>query len=91
MDDGKVEVIGGLKNFWLYSKAAGYDLTHPSTPDAAPIYPRLNLETTTSRVTIDPKRTALVIIDLQNYFLSPALGRPVNSPGLGRFVPGPCS
>lgn len=78
----QLEMIGNSKNFWLYSKAEGYDLTHPPAPDATPIRPRLALQTATSQVTIDPKKTALVIIDLQNYFLSPALGRPPDSPGL---------
>jgi nicotinamidase-related amidase len=78
----KVEVIGGLKNFWLYSEANGYDLTHPPTPNSSPIRPRLSLETTTERVAIDPAKTALVVIDLQNYFLSPLLGRPVDGVGM---------
>ncbi|KAI6083710.1 Isochorismatase-like protein [Hypoxylon rubiginosum] len=76
-----MEVIGGSKSFWLYSKARGYDLTHPPTPDSAPIYPRIPLETTTGQVTIDPSKAALVVIDLQNYFLSPLLGRPSKSVG----------
>lgn len=78
----KVDVIGGAKNFWLYSEADGYDLTHPPTPDSSPIQPRLSLKTTTSRVTVDPAKTALVVVDLQNYFLSPLLGRPADSAGL---------
>lgn len=78
----KPQVIGGAANFWLYSEANGYDLTHPPTPDSPPIGPRLSLETTTGRVTIDPFKTALVVVDLQNYFLSPLLGRPADSDGL---------
>ncbi|MCJ1349273.1 hypothetical protein MMC31_007509 [Peltigera leucophlebia] len=35
-----------------------------------------------ARVAIDPAKTALVIIDLQNYFLSPSLGRPSDAIGL---------
>ena len=31
---------------------------------------------------IDPKKTALVSVDLQNYFLSPSLGRPADALGL---------
>jgi nicotinamidase-related amidase len=68
------KVIGGAKNFWLYSEADGYDLTHPESPDSMPIQRRLSLNTTTGRVTIDPAKTALVLIDFQNYFISPALG-----------------
>jgi len=74
-------VIGNKANFWLHTQSEGFDLTHPSTPDAAPIYPRLPLETTTAKVTVDPTKTALVVIDMQNFFLHPALGR--KKDGLG--------
>lgn len=77
-----VEVIGGEKNFWLYSKAAGFDLTHPPTPSSSPIYPRISLETSKATIAIDPTKTALVVVDLQNYFLSPALGRPADAVGM---------
>lgn len=70
------EVIGGKKNFWLRSEADGFDLTHPATPTCPPFYPRVLLETTKARVAIDPANSALVVLDLQNYFLSPCLGRP---------------
>lgn len=82
MATGKLQVIGGAANFWLYSEANGYDLTHPPSPESPPIRPRLSLETTTDRVSIDPAKTALVVVDLQNYFLSPLLGRPADSVGL---------
>ncbi|KAJ4304595.1 hypothetical protein N0V90_000121 [Kalmusia sp. IMI 367209] len=42
----------------------------------------MTLKTDSSRVVIAPAKTALVIIDLQNYFLSPALKRPSESLGL---------
>jgi nicotinamidase-related amidase len=74
-------VIGSPDNFWLLSND-GYDLSHPPSPDSPPIHPRLALSTTSSLITIDPAKTALVIIDMQNYFLSPLLGRPSSSPGL---------
>lgn len=77
-----VKVIGGPENFWLYSDAEGYDITHPSAPDAPKIYPRMVLQTRESRAVIDPAKNALVIVDLQNYFLSPALGRPHGNLGL---------
>ena len=70
------EVFGGRKNFWLYCKATGFDLTHPLTPTSPAIYPRIPLEAVNACVTIDPAKTALVVVDLQNYFLSPAVGRP---------------
>lgn len=82
MATSDVEVIGGSKNFWLYSKEHGFDLTHPATPTSPLIYPRIPLETRSAPVTIDPKKTALVVIDLQNYFLSPALGRPADAIGM---------
>lgn len=69
------EVYGGEKNFWLYSKATGFDLTHPPTPKSPAIYPRIPLEAVNGCVSIDPAKTALVVVDLQNYYLSPAIGR----------------
>ena len=50
-------------------------MTHPPTPTSPLVYPRLALTTTNAAVTIAPHKTALVIIDMQNYFLSAALGR----------------
>jgi hypothetical protein len=82
LERDKFEVIGGEDNFWLFSEAGGYDLTHPPKPDSPPIHPRLRLETTTKPAAIDPKKTALVCVDLQNYFLSPLLGRPTDAVGL---------
>ena len=68
-------VIGSPANFWLHSTKTGFDLTHPSTPTSPPIYPQVTYQTVTAPVTVDPAKTALVIIDMQNFFLSPALGR----------------
>lgn len=63
--------IGSSLNFWTYSSKTGFNLTHSSPPpkDA------LTLNTTTSPITISPAKSALVIIDMQNFFLSPAFGR----------------
>ncbi|KAF4423699.1 isochorismatase family [Fusarium acutatum] len=69
-------------NFWLWTKKDGFELTHPPTPDSPPIYPRINLNTRAEKATIDPAKTALVVIDMQKYFLSPLIGRPPKSPGL---------
>lgn len=80
LEDSKV--VGGKKNFWIYSDRAGFDLTHPPTPKSPPLYPRIPLVTRAQSVTIDPAKTALVVSDMQNYFLSPLLGRPSNSVGL---------
>ncbi|KAK7912198.1 hypothetical protein PG985_014679 [Apiospora marii] len=77
-----LDVIGSDNNFWLYSKKGGYDITHPPTPGAKGIYPRIRVQSTTGTVELDPAKAALVVIDLQNYFLSPALGRPTDSLGL---------
>jgi nicotinamidase-related amidase len=41
----------------------------------------MKLSTTTSSVTIHPPKTALVIVDMQNFFLSAALGRKQDSEG----------
>jgi nicotinamidase-related amidase len=78
----KSKIIGSNKTFWLWSKDHGFDLTHPPTPDSPRVFPRIPLATTKENATIDPTKTALVIIDLQNYFISPLLGRPRNSPAL---------
>ena len=83
MTEARHAVIGNPKgNFWLHHSNHGFDLTHPQSPDAPPIYPRIPLETTTSQIVVDPAKTALLIIDMQNFFLSPNLGRPEDSKGL---------
>lgn len=68
-------VIGNASNFWLHSTRTGFDLTHPETPSSPPVSPRITLKTTTTPITVDPDKTALVIIDMQNFFLSEAFGR----------------
>ncbi|KAF2225117.1 Isochorismatase-like protein [Elsinoe ampelina] len=65
-------LIGSPSNFHILH--ANYiDLTrsHPSPPPPTSIL----LPTRTHGVQFDPAKTALVIIDMQNFFLSPALGR----------------
>ncbi|KAK3067314.1 hypothetical protein LTR53_015896 [Teratosphaeriaceae sp. CCFEE 6253] len=68
-------VIGDAKNFWLYSSKTGFDLTHPERPSSPAVKPNVTIQTTTKPITIDPAKSALVIIDMQNFFLSPAFGR----------------
>ncbi|KAK4985605.1 Phosphatidylinositol 4-kinase pik1alpha (PI4-kinase)(PtdIns-4-kinase) [Elasticomyces elasticus] len=68
-------VIGNAQNFWLHSSRTGFDLTHPAHPHDRPSTARLTLQTSTAPVTLDPAKTALVVIDMQNFFLSPAFGR----------------
>ncbi|KAI9691547.1 MAG: hypothetical protein M1822_007618 [Bathelium mastoideum] len=68
-------VIGNAGNFWQHSTENGFDLTHPSFPGASDTPQSLRIETTTTAITINPARTALVIIDMQNFFLSESFGR----------------
>jgi nicotinamidase-related amidase len=75
-------VIGNPASFWLYDSTTGFDLTHPATPTSAPVTPRVSIKTTTATITLHPPKTALVIVDMQNFFLSPQLGRPKDSAGL---------
>jgi nicotinamidase-related amidase len=65
---GKTKVVVGSKdNFWIWSRDFGWDLTHPPTSDSEPLQQRLLLSCEISNVMIDPLKTALLIIDMQNY------------------------
>ncbi|CAD0110042.1 unnamed protein product [Aureobasidium uvarum] len=76
MGKGRKAIIGNADNFWLHSsKENSFDLTHPQSPSSEAISPRLDLMTSTTPITLDPQKTALVIIDMQNFFLSEAFGR----------------
>lgn len=66
-------VVGSSSNFWIWSRDAGWDLTHPPNPEAEPLRPRLLLDCEISTVAIDPAKTALIIIDMQNYSMCKAL------------------
>lgn len=66
-------VLGSADNFWLWSPESGWDLSHPETPHSEPVTPRLHLNCYISNIAIDPSKTALVIIDMQNFSLSSAL------------------
>ncbi|KAK8194595.1 isochorismatase family protein [Phyllosticta capitalensis] len=68
-------VIGNADNFWLYSSQDGFNLTHPAKFDSPQSEPCFTLQTTTTPITLSPAKTALVIIDMQNFFLSEAFGR----------------
>lgn len=68
-------VIGNADNFWLHSSRTGFDLTHPPTPDETAPGLRVTIKTTTTPITVSPARSALVIVDMQNFFLSEAFGR----------------
>ncbi|KAF2448137.1 Isochorismatase hydrolase [Karstenula rhodostoma CBS 690.94] len=66
--------VGSSDNFWLWNHDSGWDLTHPPSPTAPPVQPRLSLECHVGNVTLDPAKTALIIIDMQNFSLCSALG-----------------
>ncbi|KAF2107100.1 isochorismatase family protein [Lophiotrema nucula] len=68
-------VIGTAENFWLFDEKNGFDITHPKTPDSPLVYPRMTLQTSKAPVTLAPQKTAIVLIDMQNFFLSSAVGR----------------
>jgi len=77
---GEKTIIGTADNFWLFDENSGFDITHPETPSSPLIYPRLTLQTSKTPVTLAPQKTAVVVIDMQNVFLSSAMGRE-KSPG----------
>jgi nicotinamidase-related amidase len=68
-------VIGSASNFWLHSSQTGFDLTHPSSPSESVPGPKVTIQTTNTPITVSPSKSALVIIDMQNFFLSSAFGR----------------
>lgn len=71
--------IGGKGNSWVFSAANGFDLTRSQYQDLGKNSPGVKIQTTTVPITINPSRSALIIIDMQNYFLSRALGRNAKS------------
>jgi nicotinamidase-related amidase len=81
--DHRKAIIGNpSKTFWLYDSKTGFDLTHPATPTSPSPTPNYTIKTTTLPIMIHAPKSALVIIDMQNFFLSPQLGRPTDSKGL---------
>jgi nicotinamidase-related amidase len=68
-------IIGSASNFWLHSSQTGFDLTHPSSPSGSEAGLKITIQTTNTPITISPSKSALVIIDMQNFFLSSAFGR----------------
>ena len=82
--DSARKVIGKPPNHWLYDVSSStFDLTRPLPPRFLVPSPAAStsIETTTKKVVISPRRTALVIIDMQNFFLSTYLGRSVDGAG----------
>ena len=77
-------VIGKPPNHWLYSSSPPtFDLTRPSPPEYAvpPLTNSITLSTSTKPIIISPSESALVIIDMQNFFLSIYLGRSADGAG----------
>ena len=77
-------VIGKPPNHWLHSPSPPtFDLTRPSPPNFLVPSPTssIRVKTTTTSIMISPPLTALVIIDMQNFFLSTCLGRPADGAG----------
>ena len=80
----KRALIGKPPNHWLHAASPPeFDLTRPSSPDFPLPSPQdsIKLKTTTTPIIISPSLTALVIIDMQNFFLSTALGRSADGAG----------
>lgn len=75
-------VVGSLGNSWTWSRDASWDLTHPPCPRSEPVQPQLKLDCKISNITIDPNKTALMIIDMQNILMSSALGSPTSVPAM---------
>lgn len=75
--DEPIQIGANSTNHWYYEPTTGViDLTRGWSSHA------FTLKTTTNTLRLAPEKTALVIIDMQNFFLSPALGRPTESTGL---------
>ncbi|RYN65238.1 hypothetical protein AA0118_g3290 [Alternaria tenuissima] len=74
-------LIGSPSNFWLHSSKNGFNLTHPSVHSSPVTGPTHIIQTSTEPITIDPSKSALIIIDMQNFFLSEAFGRDQKGPG----------
>jgi nicotinamidase-related amidase len=69
---------------WTYDPATGLvDLSRQSNSDDTPKKKFPTLKTATNPIRFDPAKSALVIIDMQNFFLSPALHGASDAPSLG--------
>jgi hypothetical protein len=69
-DDQGTTVLGNADNFWIWTKESGFDLTHPLTAESKPAEPRIKMKFEMTPITIDPAKTALLIIVYQNYNIS---------------------
>jgi nicotinamidase-related amidase len=68
--NNKSIIIGNTTNFWRYSSENGFDLTRQNDHQTCS---SISLQTATTPILIDPTRSALVIIDMQNFFLHPSV------------------
>jgi nicotinamidase-related amidase len=76
-------MIGSPDAFWYWSPDEGWDLTHSSTSERAHQgKQRLHLHCEISNITIDPRKTALVVIDMQNYSMCSSLGSSIVVPSV---------
>lgn len=74
-------LIGSSTSFWSHTSQLGFDLTHPSTHSSPISDPNYTIQTSAQPIKVDPAKSALIIIDMQNFFLSEAFGR--NQQGAG--------
>jgi hypothetical protein len=58
-------IIGNAFNFWRDSSKNGFDSTRQNNHETCS---SINFETTTTPIQINPARSALAIIDMQNFF-----------------------
>ncbi|KAF2722637.1 isochorismatase family protein [Polychaeton citri CBS 116435] len=72
-------LVGTGKSSWVWS-ADGWDLTHSENPESCQSETGINLHCELVNVKIDPKKTALLIIDMQNFSLNKALDPPSAPP-----------
>lgn len=68
-------LVGTKGNTWIWSPD-GWDLTHPTDPRSNLSENSVHLDCELVNIKIDPKKTALVIIDMQNIGLYKALDPP---------------
>ncbi|KAJ3578371.1 hypothetical protein NPX13_g2191 [Xylaria arbuscula] len=71
-------LVGSEGNAWIWSPD-GWDLTHPADPNLNLPDNGIHLDCELVKIKIDPRKTALVIIDMQNIGLHKALD-PASAP-----------
>lgn len=71
-------VVGAGDNVWIWTPD-GWDLTHPADPTSTLPGSGIQLDCEIANIKIDPIKTALVIIDMQNWLLNKTL-RPTVAP-----------